>query len=200
VIIKHLRIQRLKLLRDLELSFVDPNGKPRMWTVLIGENGTGKTSILQAIAMAAAGRLQVNTLAAHITPHLCDRRQRAAAAIEARFGFQDEPAGLKRQYPLAEGTTDEVLSRVELQPEATTLEATSCYVRTGEAPPPQTVWSNPLDEVRSKNLPLWFVSGYGVARVLPDAGIQPRLDRPAIERLTPLFDSGTALISTAMLP
>jgi hypothetical protein len=198
VFIRHLRIQKLKLLRDFELSFVDADGKPRMWTVLIGENGTGKTSILQAIAMAAAGRLQVNTLAELVTPHLRDRRQRDSATIEARFGFLKAPKGAVRQYPLADSDPAEVLSQVWLQRGATTLEAASCYVRAGEAPPPPlTVWKNPLDEVRSKNLPLWFVAGYGVARVLPDAGVQPRLDRPAIDRLKPLFGSGVALTSTA---
>jgi hypothetical protein len=197
VIVRHLRIQNLKLLRDFELSFVDAKGKPRMWTVIIGENGTGKTSILQAIAMAAAGQLQVNTLAEGITPHLRDRRQRDRMTIEASFGFPKEPPGGVRRYPGTNGAPSEVFSRVHLERDATTLQAQSCYRRTGEAPNPQEDWTNPLDEVRSKNIPLWFVAGYGVARVLPDAGVQPRLDRPAIDRLKPLFGSGVALTSTA---
>jgi len=150
VFIRRLRIQRLKLLRDLDLSFVDADGKPRMWTVLIGENGTGKTSILQAIAMAAAGRLQVNTLAEQIVPHLRDRRQPHGAAIESRFGLFKESGQATRQYPFADDSAaEEVLSQVRLEPGATTLEGESCYVRPGEIPPLGTVWTNPLDEVRS---------------------------------------------------
>src|SRR6185436_1757010 len=36
VLIRHLHIKNLKLLHDFELSFVDDQGKPRMWTVIIG--------------------------------------------------------------------------------------------------------------------------------------------------------------------
>lgn len=71
--IEHLHIQNLKLLRDFELDFVDADGEPRMWTVIIGPNGTGKTSILQAIALTAAGSLQVNGLAKPVIGHLVDR-------------------------------------------------------------------------------------------------------------------------------
>lgn len=62
--LRKLHIQNLRLIRDLELSFVDDSGEPRMWTVLIGRNATGKTSILQAIALAAVGHLRANLLPA----------------------------------------------------------------------------------------------------------------------------------------
>ena len=47
----------MKLLRDFTLDFNTADGAPRMWTVIIGPNGTAKTTILQAIALAAAGPL-----------------------------------------------------------------------------------------------------------------------------------------------
>ena len=49
-----------------------------MWTVIIGENGTAKTSILQAIALTAAGQLHVNGLAQPVIGHLRDRRRGTA--------------------------------------------------------------------------------------------------------------------------
>ena len=39
-----LRLRNIKLLSDQELSFTT-SGKPRMWTVLLGDNGTCKTTI-----------------------------------------------------------------------------------------------------------------------------------------------------------
>ncbi len=87
--IQRLRIENLKLLKNFELDFVGPGGKPRKWTMLIGENGTAKTSILQAIALAAAGRRQVNTLGLRVTPYLRDRRADEAVRIDSTFGFSD---------------------------------------------------------------------------------------------------------------
>jgi hypothetical protein len=56
---------------------------------------------------------------------------------------------------------------------------------------------DPLAQVRSQNLPHWFVAGYGVARAIPDAGTRPRLDQIAADRLATLFDSQLGLTSTA---
>ena len=91
--LRDLHIQNLKLLRDFRLSFEDVAGEPRMWTVLIGENGTAKSSILQAIAMASAGRLLVNSLAKPVIGQLYDRRRLEDDSdepmrITARFAAQ----------------------------------------------------------------------------------------------------------------
>ncbi len=66
--LRTIRVQNLKRLRDFTLSLSDDKGRPRKWTVLIGPNGTGKTSLLQAIALAAAGASDGN--------ELCDREMR----------------------------------------------------------------------------------------------------------------------------
>jgi predicted ATP-dependent endonuclease of OLD family len=52
--LKSIRIQGLRRIRKLHIDLATGDA-PRMWTVLIGENGTGKSSVLQAIALAAAG-------------------------------------------------------------------------------------------------------------------------------------------------
>ncbi|MBK9368049.1 MAG: hypothetical protein IPN01_17320 [Deltaproteobacteria bacterium] len=68
-----MRIERLiihdtKRIKELVLDLPPPfhEGTPRErepWTVIIGENGTCKTTILQIIALASAGREQMNLLA-----------------------------------------------------------------------------------------------------------------------------------------
>lgn len=46
-----LRIQNFKGIRELDLSFKDELGRIRPLTVLLGDNGSGKTTVLQAIAL-----------------------------------------------------------------------------------------------------------------------------------------------------
>ena len=66
--IERLIIQDTKRIKKLELQFPSPHqdgsrSTREPWTVIIGENGTCKTTILQSIALAAAGREQMNLLA-----------------------------------------------------------------------------------------------------------------------------------------
>jgi energy-coupling factor transporter ATP-binding protein EcfA2 len=56
----HLRLQALRLrsvrcLADLELSLVTDTGGPRAWTLLLGENGCGKTTVLRSLALLLSG-------------------------------------------------------------------------------------------------------------------------------------------------
>ncbi len=127
--LRHLRIERMKLFRDFDLSFTNADGTPRMWTVLIGENGTGKTTLLQAIALASVGPLQVNRLAGDMVTDLRDRRA-PDAEVTARAVFQldrffeahrDElPAGLAGDAPIDDVV---VRSRVTLKAGEDTLRA-----------------------------------------------------------------------------
>jgi predicted ATPase len=51
--VSELRLQNFKRFRDLKLDFRDPEtGWPRPLIVLVGENGSGKSTVLQAIAAA----------------------------------------------------------------------------------------------------------------------------------------------------
>lgn len=59
----NLQIRDLKLIRELDLPFRRADGSLRLWTVLVGENGLGKTSILRAAALVAVGPERGNQLA-----------------------------------------------------------------------------------------------------------------------------------------
>lgn len=50
-----LEITNLRAIHNVKLNFLDANGNPRRWTVLLGENGCGKTTILKAIGLILAG-------------------------------------------------------------------------------------------------------------------------------------------------
>ena len=83
--ITRLHLKNMKLMRDLALDFTH-EGKPRMWTALVAENGACKTTLLQAIALAASGHARANQLAD--VPSLPDlRRPTEAMQINASFKF-----------------------------------------------------------------------------------------------------------------
>jgi hypothetical protein len=83
--ITRLHVKNLKLMRDLALDF-SHEGKPRMWTAFVAENGACKTTLLQSIALAASGSDRANQLAD--VPSLPDLRQPTETTkITASFEF-----------------------------------------------------------------------------------------------------------------
>jgi hypothetical protein len=206
--LRHLRIRNLKLLKDFDLSFTDEQGAPRMWTVIIGENGTGKTSILQAIALAAAGAPHVNGLIDNDTAPLRDKRDpQAPMRIQAEFGLSERHRG-SRHYPGFSSSGKphgEVMveSRVELPVDRQALIARSSYSHIGdriaklEMDTEDWVDPDPIVEARSRDAQLWFVAAYGIHRTLPRNAIRPpTLQLASIDRLKPLFQP-VDLIGTA---
>ncbi|EPX59475.1 hypothetical protein D187_002965 [Cystobacter fuscus DSM 2262] len=189
--IRHLKVEHLKRLRSFELDFTHRD-QPRMWTVLIGENGTAKTTLLQAIALAAAGYKEVSGLAGSTVKHMSDRRDESRMSIDATFSFGPMSlGGGKAIHPHLPPTSGHkpreplLRSRVSLEAGSTSLDASSFY---GSKPLKQKEQHpDPLAEARAMNTPLWFVAGYGISRALPNALEIPTLARPSIERLEPLF-------------
>lgn len=53
--LKKIHIQNFKCLADIELSFEKNKSANRKWTLILGENGTGKSNLLKAIALVTAG-------------------------------------------------------------------------------------------------------------------------------------------------
>lgn len=196
-------IKHLKRIRDLKLCFMHGEA-PRMWTVFIGENGTAKTTILQALALAAAGSKQVNTLARPIVKHVRDRRGDDEMSILVDFDFTPTSALSPAVHPGAPSPGDGLglRSEVSLAKDSTSLDAHARYVRrAGEEPgsSKDTLVGarDPLDAARDVHRQLWFVAGYGIARALSDSTFTPRLDVPSIERLQPLFDPQARLASSS---
>ncbi|QKZ03383.1 AAA family ATPase [Pseudomonas eucalypticola] len=199
--IRSLSVRNLKRLRDLTLDFTDAQGNPRMWTVIIGENGTGKTSILQAIALASAGKLRVNDLASTAFAHLVDRRHKHKQPLSIRAQFSFTPSSLadRKCHPLYEGTLPldlRLTSQVSLDPKETSIRADAWYGVDEEQPGGA---QDPLDQARAKESHLWFVIGYGVHRTLPESGRVSVLSRPSVDRMKPLFGPEYPLTSTSFL-
>jgi ABC-type transport system involved in cytochrome bd biosynthesis fused ATPase/permease subunit len=76
VYVREVHIDGLELLREFKLDFTR-DGKPRMWTVLVGRSGLCKTSILRALALAASGDQTAYELSSGWRSSAWDRRRKA---------------------------------------------------------------------------------------------------------------------------
>jgi predicted ATPase len=195
--IRTLKLRNVKLFRDLTVDFLRA-GKPRMWTVVLGENGTCKTTLLQALAMAASGPTIAGRVAASgrgdILRALRTRGAAGESRMNAEFGFgvgghhgypDQEKRPYPRNYPDYPGT--------KRPPEPPTLHS-QLYQMAGSdeisgiswyhGKKPKNISGGPLARVRAQDEiePFWFVAAYGVDRNLPQAsgvierhGVQERV-------------------------
>jgi len=200
------------LLRDIKLSFMR-DGQPRLWTVLLGENGLCKTTVLQAIGLAASGVDRANQLAD--IGSLPDRRlAKPEVVIGAEFSFGTQHHA-ERKYP---GRADRPANTLRLRSELrlpfgwSVFHGASHYSPVepgaraadplrearGESQPPAAPTNltlsasaaDPLREARGESLAHWFAAGYGVQRTLtvPQLGLD--YSDAVVERLATLFGKG----------
>ena len=60
--VTRLKLENIRAFADVDLTFADPGGQPRMRTVIIGKNGTCKSSLLRCIALGLSDTSQANGL------------------------------------------------------------------------------------------------------------------------------------------
>jgi len=190
--LRHLQVRNVKLLRDVEIDFVGPDGRPRMWTVIVGENRLCKTTLLQTIAAAACGADRGTQLVTDVVASWPDLRNPVPLEIDATFGFSEERHAY-RQYPGLEkpSSPPRLKSRLTLDPAKRVFSGEAAY----EA---ETVRGlDPLTEVRGSDLADWFVAAYGPSRLLSTSGMTRRQNEPSVDRLRSLF--GESLIGTGFI-
>lgn len=196
--VRHLRVNNVKLLRDVSIDFTGPDGQPRMWTVFVGENRLCKTTLLQTIAAAAAGVDRGTQLVTDVIASWPDLRDRKPLHIDAEFGFSDGFWHRRRIYP---GWPDSLpaipeppprlWSRLELEPDKRVFTGGSGYIGI------DTPRVDPLTRARSQGLPDWFVASYGPSRLLRSTGMVGRQIDSSLDRLRSLFGHG--LIGTGFI-
>ncbi|MCK6517713.1 AAA family ATPase [Myxococcota bacterium] len=188
--IRKIKLQNLKLFRDFELDLVDPRThRPRQWTLVVGKNGRGKSTLLQAIALATLGVNQANSVAQGSLRSLRDAREGAGGrevTIDAELELPALPRrGAARSLApwgrLPVGAR--LRSTLSLRSESNELGGVARWATDGMAA--HTV--DPLVEARRLGLPGWFVSGYGVTRSLHGVERVLRSERPAEDRVAGLF-------------
>ncbi len=83
--------------RSADLDLTRPDGSLAGWTVLAGRNGSGKSTVLQALALALAGPSSTA-----FVPSLADWISRGTTHAEIRAALEISRADLCEQLPLGE--------------------------------------------------------------------------------------------------
>lgn len=151
--LRRLRLESIRQFRELDLSFVKQGGAPYEWTIILGDNGTGKTTLLRTLAIG-----------------LCDESSAAGLVRERKSGFV--PRRSKEGTILIEVSDGDTWT---IETQLTELKRTGERVR-------QRVFDQPLDAILPlsdrqrdrRKIPAdefpWhrlFIVGYGAGRT-PD--------------------------------
>jgi hypothetical protein len=191
--LRHLHVQNVKLLRDVKIDFVGADGRPRMWTVFVGENRSCKTTLLQTIAAAASGRDQAIHLTTDVVASWPDlRRPGAKVSIDAELGFS-RSRHADRLYADSHPSQPPLLrAHLDLEPGRSVFDGDARFIDVDTE-------GDPLVAARRENYADWFVAGYGVRRMLRGVGTvdTQRQRNPALDRLKPLF--GEDVIGTSFI-
>lgn len=89
--LRRVEITNFRALRDVKLDFEEPSTGGAPWLMLLGENATGKSTILQAIALALAG---VEEAQRHTRPSKVISSGAHSGSVKVWFWDQDEAAEL----------------------------------------------------------------------------------------------------------
>lgn len=141
VYLQGLSVNNVKLLADQHFNFMDADGTPRLWTVILAENGLCKTTLLQLIALAASGPVLSRQLLSDPN-ELPNANRHVSARFSADF----------RLPRSAEPLTVELQTRADSR-----LLAGNSGAQT-------------VDSLRALETPGAFAVGYGVGRYLPEPG------------------------------
>jgi len=100
-----LRLHQIKCFTDLSLTFgVSSGPSPSRWTILVGPNGVGKTTILQAIALAAIDPSAVSALVeAPWTLARVGATRKRPPSIQLSYKQGTDQRRITRSIPIDEG-------------------------------------------------------------------------------------------------
>jgi predicted ATPase len=180
--LERLKLQNVRLIEALELDFTR-DGQPRMWTVLLGENGLCKTTLLQAVGLAAMGANKANQLVNSPTS-LRPIGSEANCTIEASFRIEARARRLS--------ASDRLHSSLYLRAGWNEFQGESHNGPVGGPLERNDV----LREIRGRSSPHFFVGGYGVTRTLPFPNSTPEPGDTTRDRLRSLFDASWRITAT----
>jgi hypothetical protein len=171
----------------VDLDLARPDGTFQGWTVIAGRNGTGKTTLLRAIALSILGPMAARTLQESFAGWIHTSKEEAEVRTEIDYVVSDRFVGAGK-IPAPPFWTGLRWERQESGPEPS-LEAPAKLNPSGRARiPDRGPWSD--------NPQGWFIAGYGPFRRLSGhASDAQRLmsGAPRIARLVSLFREDASL-------
>ncbi|MBL8896433.1 MAG: AAA family ATPase [Planctomycetes bacterium] len=184
-----LRLQNVRGFRELDFDFRRPDGVHAGWTVIVGDNGSGKSALLKAIAIALVGRDTARSLQPSFRRWIRDGHGEGESfiQIEVAFSAGDDFFAESGRPPV--GTFPARLSLRNGGREVTLAEDNRLTQpqRSNYKTPERTIWSS---EARG-----WFSCGYGPFRRI--FGASPEATRlmvaPSTERFVTMFDEAASL-------
>jgi predicted ATPase len=158
--IERVVLQNLKGFKSLDFSFLRPDGQLPGWTVLTGDNGSGKTAILKAIALALVGPDVGRALQPSLRGWVREGCNEARIEVQIRVQDQDKFTTGRR--------ADSFWTEIELQKNG----GPEISMKAGSK---RRGIKSSLNGPWSENTGGWFAAGYGPFRRL--YGASPEAQR-----------------------
>lgn len=185
--IDKVRLTNIRGFDDLDFDFARPDGSHAGWTVFTGNNGSGKSALLKAIAIGLTGRDTARSLqpSFHRWIRHGSGDQEAAIQLEIVRREKDDELKDSGQAPRSTFPAKLVLKNGAKE---TTLQSARPENKTGSYKTPErTIWA-----ADAKG---WFSCGYGPFRRV--FGASPEAARlmvaPATERFVTMFQEAASL-------
>ena len=154
--LRKIQIHNFKIIRDLTIELSTGQADRAPWLMLLGENGTGKSSVLLAVALALAGERYLKTL--RIQPGEVLRRRATSGFVKVYLTGDDEPIELH----FSKGSDDFTVNPPEPKVYLLGYGATRLLPRPGTKPLPGTSNAH-IDNLLNPFVPLKDASGWLLA-------------------------------------
>jgi energy-coupling factor transporter ATP-binding protein EcfA2 len=194
--LREVTIHNIKCFEDIKLDFHKSDGRIGLWNVIIGENGTGKTTLLQAIAIALLGQKAASVLLPR--PSGWVRAGAKMGEIKATIlpGMGDAEAAWEGT-PEAGQLGKPIRARYEIKPYQDADDPFGQGPTIVESAGDHT---HRLRQIQSQRASSWFAAGYGPFRRLA-GGSEQAQDITHLEtresRFVTLFRADAALTQCA---
>ncbi len=98
--LKHLHLENFRCFETVDLPFVDQQGQPRAQTLVLGNNGHGKTTILRALAIGLSPAKDANALTTKLAGQMIRQNKQGISQSSAQIVIElcdpDDPDTLYR--------------------------------------------------------------------------------------------------------
>ncbi len=182
--IQRVYLKDLKGFRELDFTFKRPDASFEGWTVLTGENGSGKTALLKAIALALVGPDVTRALQPTLNGWIRDGSEEAEVAVQLVVHETDRfvHGGRRPERP--------IWSELDLQMNG------GPEVELRPADRRRQAKKGPLNGPWAENAAGWFAVGYGPFRRLYGASpeAQRLMSGPRVRRFATMFKEDATLL------